>query len=259
MSQNNLKRQQDILYGGYPVYGIPLGIIMLECVFPRPIGDIGNARTFPYPVYFEILEGIRSEDLIKRGEKTAVEALINAGKKLQQKGVGGIITSCGLLIRYQKLLNETLSIPVATSSLVLLPLLGVLLPPDRKIGVITADAAVLTPEALAQAAWTQSERVIIRETEGCSTFQKAIMKPSPPYALNTRKLCEEVVDLCGAMLKSEPSIAAVLLECTNLAPYRTILSGAFSLPVFDITHCAHLLSMGIGIEFGGFSAQPHFV
>ena len=65
-----------ILKGGYPTYGQPIGIIMLECAFPRPPGDIGNARSFDFPVRYEILEGILATRLTKEEEPTAVAALI---------------------------------------------------------------------------------------------------------------------------------------------------------------------------------------
>ena len=36
--------------GGKNVYGVPLGVLMLESKFPRIPGDVGNASTWPFPV-----------------------------------------------------------------------------------------------------------------------------------------------------------------------------------------------------------------
>jgi hypothetical protein len=238
----------SLLQGGFPVYGIPIGIIMLDCSFPRPAGDIGNAMTFPYPVHYEVLEGIPSEDLTRVGKETAVNALIQAGKRLEAKGVRGILTSCGLLIRYQELLAQTLKIPVATSSLLLLPLLGVMIPRDQKIGVITADSRVLTPEVLAQAGWTQMDRISIKGIEGSETFRESIMEPSPPFKMDTVRLCEETVSVCRDFIQEEPRIGVLLLECTNLAPYRAELSKTLSIPVFDIIHLADLIYKGVAFQ-----------
>ncbi|MBW1999365.1 MAG: hypothetical protein JRJ29_15570 [Deltaproteobacteria bacterium] len=236
------------LLGGYPIYGIRLGIIMLDCKFPRPSGDVGNARTFPYPVHYEILEGVEAGDLTKHEAGAAIDALVDACKRLEHKGVVGIITSCGLLIRYQRLLAEKLSIPVATSSLVLLPLLDLLFPRHKKIGIITADSSLLNFETLAQTAWTQQERVRIGGMENCTSFRKAILEPVPPYALEPDRVCREVLDLCRSMLDDCPDIGVFLLECTNLAPYRSAISSTYSIPVFDIVHCASFLATGI--DFG---------
>ena len=34
----------------------PLGVIMLKTSFPRPIGDIGNAASFPFKVHFAVAD-----------------------------------------------------------------------------------------------------------------------------------------------------------------------------------------------------------
>jgi len=54
------------LAGGSPVYGQEVGIIMLDCTFPRPPGDIGNARSFSFPVRYEVLEGIAAARLTRQ-------------------------------------------------------------------------------------------------------------------------------------------------------------------------------------------------
>jgi Asp/Glu/hydantoin racemase len=236
-----------ILRGGFPVYGIPVGIIMLECAFARPVGDIGNALTFPYPVQYEVLEGIASEDLIRHETQPAVTALVAAGKRLERKGVKGILTSCGLLIKYQRLLAEALSVPVATSSLLLIPFLDALLPPNQKIGVITADSQILSPEVVTQAGSIRGDRIIIKGAQNCDAFNKAIMAASPPYELDTDRLKAETISLCRELLREEPDTGAIILECTNLAPYRSELTKTFSIPVFDIIQVAHLIHAGTAV------------
>ena len=54
-----------MLQGGHATYGQSVGIIMLDCDFPRPVGDIGNARSFPFPVRYEVLEGIPAAQLLR--------------------------------------------------------------------------------------------------------------------------------------------------------------------------------------------------
>ena len=36
--------------GGKAIYGVPLGILMLQARFPRIPGDMGNGTTWPFPV-----------------------------------------------------------------------------------------------------------------------------------------------------------------------------------------------------------------
>jgi len=230
-----------VLQGGYSVYGKHVGIIMLECSFPRPVGDIGNARTFPFPVQYEVLSGVPAVNLTRYGEKTAVNLLIEAAKRLERMGVRSVVTSCGLLIRYQKRLSQAVRIPVATSSLLLLPFLGALLPGDRKIGIITADAGAIDSHVLRHAGWNQPARVVIRGLEGCEVFRKAILEPESPFELDTRQLCDETLSVGRQLLFEEPKIGSLLLECTNLAPYSGQLRKALSIPVYDVLQLVHLL------------------
>ena len=40
------------------VYGMGLGIIILEDVYPHLPGDVGNASAYPFPIQYEIAEGV---------------------------------------------------------------------------------------------------------------------------------------------------------------------------------------------------------
>ena len=41
--------------GGKALYGASVGILMLDAQFPRIIGDMGNAQTWPFPVHYKIV------------------------------------------------------------------------------------------------------------------------------------------------------------------------------------------------------------
>ncbi len=229
-----------LLKGGYPVYGQEVGIIMLDCAFPRPPGDIGNARSFLFPVRYEVLAGVPASRLIREEEPTAIAALIAAARRLEQAGVKIILTSCGLFLRYQERLAEAVRVPVATSAVLLLPFLTALLPPGRKVGVVTADASTLSP-VLAKTGWDSPERIAVGGMEACPIFRRMILEPDPPADLDTLALQGEVVGVVDQLLKRESSVGALLLECTNLPPYRQALRETFGLPVFDVIDLACLL------------------
>ena len=38
-------------------YGVSIGILMMETYFERFNGDIGNGRTWPFPVQYRIVKG----------------------------------------------------------------------------------------------------------------------------------------------------------------------------------------------------------
>jgi Asp/Glu/hydantoin racemase len=212
---------------------------MLDCKFPRPVGDIGNARTFPFPVQYQVLTGIPAADLTRHGKPEAVEALVEAARRLEALGVKAILTSCGLLIRYQQTLARSVSIPVASSALILLPTIGALLPSDKKIAVIAASN--LPVSVFQQVGWGEPDRLVLAGLEDCPHFTSSIMEAQPPYELDTEAVFSEVLAVCQTLKDEEPGIGAFLLECTNLAPYTPRLKESLGLPVFDVNHLAHLL------------------
>ena len=51
---------RDTVRGGKTIYGAAVGILVLDTKFPRMPGDIGYAPTWPFPVLYKVVRGIRS-------------------------------------------------------------------------------------------------------------------------------------------------------------------------------------------------------
>ncbi len=73
------------------------------------------------------------------------DAFVAAGEALRARGAVGVITSCGFLAARQRALAARMSLPLATSSLMQLPLIDRCLPAAKRAGVVTYDADALTP------------------------------------------------------------------------------------------------------------------
>src|SRR6202048_4065239 len=142
-------------HGGKPVYGARVGILMLETRFPRIPGDIGHAATWPFPVLYKVVRGATGERVTTaRANDSSTElldAFLAAGAELVQDGADGITTSCGFLSIYQRELAAHCRVPVAASALMQLPLVERLLPPRKRVGVLTFSAGPLGPDHLTAA------------------------------------------------------------------------------------------------------------
>jgi len=236
-----------ILQGGYPTYGQSVGIIALDCVFPRPVGDIGNARSFPFPVRYEVLEGIPAAHLTKDEEPSAVAALIRAAERLERAGVKVILTSCGLFLRYQARLAAAVKVPVAASSVLLLPFLAALLPVSRKVAILTADARTLAP-VLERERLSDPNRLVLAGMEDRPIFRRDLIEAVQPFAFDPQALQAEVLDVAEILLRREPTVGGFLIECTNLSPYSRALREAFGLPVFDVMDLVCLLRRATAVD-----------
>src|SRR4029450_4786267 len=134
--------------GGFNQFGFTVGILMLDTQFPRIPGDMGNASTFPFPVRYQRVEGASPDLVVRRGAAGLLPAFVDGARRLEHEGVGAITTNCGFLVKFQRELAAAVRVPVFTSSLLLVPLV---LAAGRGVGIMTVNAAGLTPEHFAGA------------------------------------------------------------------------------------------------------------
>lgn len=219
-----------IAEGGKAVYGAQIGILMLEAQFPRIPGDMGNARTWPFPVRYKVVRGASPDLVVRQGAPGLLDAFIEAGRELVEDGCTGITTNCGFLSLYQPDLSAALGVPVASSSLMQAPLIQAILPPGRKLGILTIDAESLTPRHLELAG--VPEGTAVHGTEGGKEFTRVILGNLPQMDVNAAR--QDLIEAARAFQAKEPGLGAILLECTNMCPYAADINRETGLPVFSI-------------------------
>lgn len=216
--------------GGKTVYGATVGILMLETRFPRIPGDIGNALTWPFPVHYRVVEGA-TPDLIVRGDARAMrDAFINEAQALVRMGCDGIVTNCGFLSILQDDLKAALGVPVASSSLMQVPMIAQTLPANKRVGILTISKESLTPDHL-KGAGVASETPIMG-TEGGRCFSQAILDDQ--YEIDFEACRLDMIDAARALTAENDNIGAIVLECTNMVPYAPDIRVATGLPVYSI-------------------------
>ena len=209
---------------------IRIGVIMLNTQFPRPIGDIGNPQSLPYEVLIEKVASADVAGVVVEGQPQAKvqQALLEAAKRLERQGVEVIVSSCGFLGSMQQVFNQQLSVPIITSSLMLMPFLRAVYP-SASLGVITFDANKLGPEHFNG---HYDDKVFIQGIEPTGELYRVISQDLTQ--LDTAQAEQEVLAAAQALLARQPEIELLLLECTNLPPYRGVLQQQLALPVFDL-------------------------
>lgn len=216
--------------GGKTVYGATLGILMLETRFPRIHGDIGNAFTWPFPVQYRIVRDATPAKVVLGDCTPLAEAFIAAGRELVASGCDGIATNCGFLVPLQDRLAEALGVPVASSSLMQVPMVARMLPPGRKVGIVTISSASLTPSHLAAAEIPDGTPVVGTRPDG--EFSSKIL--GDDVRIDFDLAAGEIVDAARRLVAGHPSVGAIVLECTNMVPYARDVRRATGLPVFSI-------------------------
>ena len=218
--------------GGFNQYGLTVGILVLDTRFPRIVGDIGNARTFPFPVRYHRVTGADPDLVVRRGAEGLLPAFVEGAQALEREGVGAITTSCGFLIKYQRELARAVRVPVFTSSLLLVPLVHRMLAPSGRVGLMTVNAGSLTPEHLAAAGIGPDVPLAVVGMETEKEFTHALLDDQLELDVDLAR--EEHVRVARRLVAEHPDVAAIVLECTNMPPYAADIQRETGRPVFDI-------------------------
>jgi hypothetical protein len=231
-----------IAKGGKAIYGAPLGILMLEARFPRIPGDMGNALTWPFPVLYKVVRGATPEKVVLHGAKGLLPDFLAAAADLVDLGAEAIATNCGFLSLFQRELAAHVRVPVATSSLMQVPWVQAMLPPGKRVGVISVSAGSLSPAHL-EAAGVPLDTPVAGTESGREFFRVLIEAAKDDMDIALAE--QDILDCGRALIEQHPEIGAIVLECTNMPPYARALREATGLPVFDIYSLIAWLRCGL--------------
>ena len=203
-----------------------LGVLMLDTRFPRPPGDIGNPATFDalgIPVRYLTVTGASPMRVVRQSDPTLLEPFIAAARTLAGQGAAMISTSCGFLAAFQPDMAAALDVPVVTSSLLQCADLDA-------PGVLTFDAQSLTPALLARAS-VPAGTPVQGMPPGCE-FHTRLMFNHDRLDLDEAR--RNVVDAARELVRNHPGVRSIVLECTNMPPYRAAIEEATGRQVRDI-------------------------
>ena len=218
------------VHGGKTIYGAAVGILMLETRFPRIVGDMGNAATWPFPVFYRTVRGATPDLVVRKGAAGLKDAFIETAKSLVEEGVDGITTTCGFLSLFQQDLAAAVGVPVAASSLSQIALVQRFLPPGKRVGVITISKESLTEQHLINAGAPVDVPVV--GTESGREFTRVILDDEPDLDVDLARL--DLRDAGRELMTKHPDVGAIVLECTNMAPYAADLRAELGVPVYSI-------------------------
>jgi len=191
------------------------------------------------------------ERLLAKRDQTLLKPFVDAALELQEEGVKGITGACGFMALFQRDVAQALEVPVFLSSLLQIPFIYQTLRRNQKIGVITADSASLTAEHFTAVGVSPEIPLVISGMEKQKEFGEAVLKEKG--TLDSRLIEREVVTVAKKMVKKNPEIGALLLECSDLPPYGHAIQKETQLPVFDFFTMIHYVHTAlVRREFYGF-------
>eukprot|EP00854_Cymbomonas_tetramitiformis_P026334 gene26334-32296_t len=189
---------------------VAVGVLRLEYHYPPLEGDIDSADSYGYEVLFKQVDGLTFE-VAQSGKMTKnVEVnMISAIRWLEAKQVVGITGDCGFMMAYQVFVRRNTELPVFMSSMMQAPMLIAAHDQDAKFAIFTANSKSLEPNL----------EFLLTD---CGVEVDVDRFVLPAILKRVRKL-----------VKDEPELAAIILECTELPAYADAIRAETGLPVFD--------------------------
>jgi hypothetical protein len=203
-----------------------IGMLMLETRFPRPPGDIGHPGTFAragIPVRFAVVTGASPARVVQAADPGLLRPFVDAAVRLAAEGARMISTSCGFLARYQAELDAVVPVPVWTSSLLQCRRFA-------RPGIVTFDRAALGPAVLAAAGVAEGTPIEALEP-GCELHRRILRDDD---VLDLEAAERDVAAAARRLVARHPRVTDLVLECTNMPPYRDAVARATGRNVHDI-------------------------
>jgi hypothetical protein len=216
----------------------PLAILRLQHK-PVPMkGSIADPASFAYDVRYLAVPGAWTEN-VTGGDRAVLTSYIESARRMVAEGCRAITTTCGFTSLFQAEVSAAVAVPVALSSLSLLPLLERLTPPGGRIAVITFDATRLTEAHCQGAGWSlAASPVAVAGIEGSESWQE-MFKPKPGF---TREmLARDVLAAIARLRAAHGDICAILLECAFFPIVADEVRAKSKLPVVDFLTVGDLL------------------
>jgi len=232
----------EVLYapkGKYQVGGLAIGILAVDGLWnPLVPGAVHNASTWNFPVHYKVVKQTAEWKLLNLGAEgdqfstRVCDDVIAGAKELEDLGVRAISGGCGFLADFQKAVAASVNIPVYLSALCQINWIKPILKRGQKLGIMTAASDSLVPRVFEQVGVHDVSDIVIIGTEDCGEFRN-IRSTTQTGHFNPSKVERDIANLAKQWIKDNPSIAAILLECSSLPPYAWAIQNVTDRPVFD--------------------------
>lgn len=234
MGINHIRARKD-----HRCYGMGLGIIILDDVYPGFPGDVRNASAYPFPIQYEVAENVDIDALVHKEDKSpCLGPIQRAARKLEKMGCRAIAAECGYFAYFQQEIAGYVDVPVFMSSLLQVPLAQRLIGPHKVVGILAAEERFITAAHLEGVGIQPGSNYVLAgaEDEGrCPEFEQLWTKSkrSDPSGAEYEKAAREFLAVAVDFYQSYPNMGAMLLECTGMQPFARALQREIDIPIFS--------------------------
>lgn len=239
-------------------YGMGLGVILVDDVYPGFPGDVRNASAYPFPLQYDVAEGVDVYALVRAEDKShLLEPVLAAARRLERIGCRAVVAECGYFAWFQQEIAAAVSIPVFASSLLQLPMAQTVVGPDRVVGLLMSSGAHLRDRHLTSAGVTIGTNYVVHgamdggRIPDFHDLWNADVRPAVPSA-DYETAERDIVAVAKEFAEAHPDMGAMVLECTGFPPFGRAIQREIDMPVFSwSTLLDHAYSVAVHRGFYG--------
>jgi hypothetical protein len=216
-----------------------LGIMLLDDVYPGFPGDVRNASAYPFPIQYDVVEGVDIQRLVYAQDKTAcLKPILRSAERLAGLGCRAIAAECGYFSYFQREVVAAVDVPVYMSSLLQVPLAQHVISPQDVVGILVANAAALEDQHLEAVGIELGSNYVVggaMDAGRCEEFDHIWtegLRTDPP-SIDYEKAQEEFLHVAVEFYEAHPKMAALVLECTGFPPFARALQRRIDIPIFS--------------------------
>lgn len=195
-----------------------------------------------YKMIYQVCLGLnfemaRSCKVPRAVRKEFVKVITN----LCAQGVSGITGDSSVMMAFQPIARKVATCPVFMSSMMQCPMISAAFDRPNKVAILTADRMCLVPQKevlLNECGFDVDHRSFkvlgLEDVLGLGGVAKG-------ERIDVEHATPSIVKFIKDELDRSPTICAICLEATELAPFSDMLRKEFNMPVFDTITCAEFL------------------
>jgi Asp/Glu/hydantoin racemase len=172
-------------------------------------------------------------------------AYAREAQALEASGATAILGDCGSLIVYQRQISAAVSIPVATSPYLFLPLLAAQLGSDQAVGILNSDKAYVTPRQLGAVGMTADGPTILVEGIQDTVSGEALRQGDENF--DQARMDEDILAAAERLVTAGPNVGAIVIVCSDFSDQARLIREQTGRPVYDFVSLADLVMASRGV------------
>lgn len=219
--------------------GAGLGVILVDEKYPAYPGDVRNASAYPYNIQYDIAKGLTIQELVReKNQDVFLPSVIEAAKRLQEKGCKAILGECGYFAYYQKQVAAAIDVPVFLTSLLQISWAQSVIGPDKVVGIICASKKFMQPKALENVGVKLDSNYVLfgaRDDGHCPELgllwdvRTRVGKPRCHFETAKKEFLARVYEFYD----STPNMGAMVFECTGFPPFAREAQRRIGIPIYS--------------------------